>query len=957
MFKEIKEQVDFIDLYNFYLGEEFPLKQATSDTIIPEDNVCPWHGGHNSFRIKYIKEDPTQQFAYCFGNCHHDGPADHIEFVRRTLGLNSPMEAAHRIIADFKLDIQTGMSVSQKIFFKAAEYYQDTFKLANTNLPCLAGKNPMQYQVENRGHTAETLERIGIGWTNGGLCPYLLSEGFTQDEILNSGLGAMVKSRGTNNEVLLDFFLPNAFIYPHYVQGRPSDFTMKHMPDPGRERKEYRLKNAYRLNNPIFYGMEDINKTKLALVEGENDRASLFDAGWDGGVLCCNGQLKNEQIKYIVDKLHDRELFTFFDADEAGAKYIEKMWKAAARNRLPNLHQFGIPHDKYKDVDDFIKNEGRDAFIRMVENGEFILEKPDDEEVIDVSVENRGSHSITVKNNRYYAIKHDAEGNERHVELSNFIIRPRNTYDYVENDTLVREVQVIRYDGRTSRPMTIDSAQKTSLRLFKQRMADIMDCAFKGTEADLANMWDYIQENSKERNVQLVHGIGHIPSLKGWLLGNVYVSDEGVILTPDAEGVIWVQSDMGIMARSPSGSSLGVDVPSLNMSIAPQDVEGYIDYQGRVLRALAKTTGCVGSALTLMAWCRMQAESDAIHGVFGFVPFLHFWGKHGRGKSTTTRWLTAMWDMHNKGVFTVGNLRSTVGFERLAGYYRSLPMAVDELRDDEAAVKYSEVWRGYYNRYSRVMASREVEGGVKTNPILANFIFTGQDTFRDTAMAKRCVTLKMTEMGNCQEAYEYLVNEEEMGKLSCLGFHWLLEAARDGTSSTIQAIKDYTETLEIPDSRSRFHWGIMGHYANKLAALYFPDFDYERFVYSSLGSVMEDVVQTDLYHNFWQAVAVLMSDPNQNPFTEGDFLMYKNRLYMWSSSVIPKVLTNRVVPMKGFSTTAIKAALAEDKAYGGRTRYRMRPSAEAVTVEIMVPEQTDDENLQLVISMLQGATA
>ena len=204
MFKEIKEQVDFLELYNFYLGDEFPLKQATSDTIMTEDDVCPWHGGHGSFRIKYVEDDREQQYANCFGHCHFDGPADHIEFVRRTLGLDSAREAAERIIADFKLDIQSGMSVSQKIFFAAAEYYRDAFLLTNRPQPNLQGKTPVQYQIENRGHLESTLNRINIGWTDGGLCNHLLSLGFSQDAIINSGLGHMVKVRGQQTEILID---------------------------------------------------------------------------------------------------------------------------------------------------------------------------------------------------------------------------------------------------------------------------------------------------------------------------------------------------------------------------------------------------------------------------------------------------------------------------------------------------------------------------------------------------------------------------------------------------------------------------------------------------------------------------------------------------------------------------------------------------------------------------------
>lgn len=956
MFKEIKEQVDFLDLYNFYLGEEFPLKQATSDTIITEDDICPWHGGHGSFRIKYVEGDPEQQFATCFGHCHFDGQADHIEFVKRTLGLDSAMDAAHRIIADFKLDISTGFSVSQKVFFEAAEYYRDAFLLTTRPQANLSGKTPMQYQIENRGHLETTLNRINIGWSDGGLCAHLLSKGFSQDAIINSGLGTMVKARGQQHEVLIDFFLAGAFIYPHYVQGRPSDFTMKHMPNTGQERKEYRLKNAYRLNNPVFYGMEDLSHGKIALVEGENDRASLIDAKWDGCVLCCNGQLKNDQLKYIVDKLTDREIYTFFDADEAGTKYIDKMWKLAARNRIPKLYQFGVPEEKYKDIDDFIKNEGHGAFIRMIESGEFLLERPQDEDVIEISVENAGSNSITVKNGRYYAIKHDNEGGERHIEISNFIVKPRNTYDYVEQGTLEREVVIVRYDGRTSRPMTIDSAQKTSLRLFRQKMADILDCAFKGSEQDLANMWDYIQSTNKERNVQIVHGIGHIPALKGWLFGNIYVSEEGAIMTPDKEGVIWVQQDTGIMARSPSGSSMGVDVPCVNTDIGPHDVDGFIGYQGDILRALVGASGSIGAGLTLMAWSRMQAESDAIHSAFNFVPFLHYWGKHGRGKSTLAGWLTGMWDMHNKGVFTVGNLRSTVGFERLAGYYRSLPMAIDELRADEQALKYSDIWRGYYNRYSRVMASRDLEGGVKTNPIHANFIFCGQDTFSDSAMAKRCVTLKMPEMGNDVHSFNFLENEHGVGNLSRLGFHWILEAARDGTPSNMQGIRDYETALKIEDNRARLNWSVIGFYAERLAALYYPDFDYKQFIYECLGDTMEDVALTDLAKTFWQAIAVLMSDELKNPFNEGDFALVKNQLYMWSTSVIPKVLANQVVPMRGFSYASVRGALQEEGCYAGKIRYRMRSGTSAVSTDMFNPELVTDENLKLILSMLIDKT-
>ena len=126
MFNEIKERVSIVDAYEKYIPGT-PLRERGVNEFVPEDGECPWHGGNGgNFHIVFDEKEPAAGYAKCFSSaCVHDeGSADVIEFVRRTLNLETPKEAALRINEDFKLGLAFETSTVQKIYWEALEYYK-----------------------------------------------------------------------------------------------------------------------------------------------------------------------------------------------------------------------------------------------------------------------------------------------------------------------------------------------------------------------------------------------------------------------------------------------------------------------------------------------------------------------------------------------------------------------------------------------------------------------------------------------------------------------------------------------------------------------------------------------------------------------------------------------------------------------------------------------------------------
>lgn len=894
IFQKIKAEVDFLQAMEHYIG---PLKQCGDDTYTTDADECPIHGGHGCFRMKY---DGENSLVTCFGNCDHtDWPLDLIGFVQVHLGLETVGEAARKIANDFDVKMPVENATS-RIMRAAQGYYRDMFELNIKKLKQLGKKSPLEYQMEVRQHKKSTLDAIQIGWSDGGLTEFL-EDDFTPDELVKSGL--VKEFRGK----LVDVLPAESFIYPHFWSGRISRFSFKHKPSIGKT-LHFNIKKMYWLNEIEFFSVG--SGTPVAIVEGEDDLASLLDYGWPGTVMCSNGSLSKEQIEWISN--NPTEYHTYWDGDTAGLGYMEKMWKPFVTGKVPDLHQWMLPVDT--DIDDYLKQYKLEDLVEAT--------PPERSEVI--TIKEKSGLNVIEENGCYKVVKYSEDlESEQHIAITDFTIRL--LYVKVQGEERSRVIRIIRNDGRKSRAIVVNSEAKVSIRHWKILVANAVDASFIGNELELAAMWGYVYSTQREAVVDVPPHVGNMEG-EGWLFSNQYIGPEGDIKGDD-DNIMWFDEGKtkGVAPKSLmaslSSSYSSADIPNVWKGENTEEFIGDICYN---LNEILKDPGMV---LCIMGWLRSCAYSMPLfyEAKLKFFPFLLLWGRHGKGKSTLANWMLSFYDMADKGTTTVGQLRSGVGIERKLAYYRGLPYCIDELRADRQASEYSRTWRGWYNRSSRVKGTRKNEDIIQV-PLNACLFFSGQDTFTDPAMRSRCISCKFPSNAGDTPAYNWM--EDEVDQFPTVGYHWVREAMNSNIHEVMEGINEFKDGLKniavegIP-SRAIANYAVVSYFAQDMAKDYFPDFDFLEWLSEAMADEQVEAVENDMVSHFWDGVAGLQV--GERATINGNHILVQNgKMYIWYAEAFKAVANSiRTGEREAFSKGAVRNALVEESYYAGTGTIRM----------------------------------
>lgn len=320
---------DAIDIKNLI---ESTTDQKMGKNHLPE---CPFCQGHDCFSIRdgYFK---------CF-QCDDTGKGDAFNFLEKYH--NTDRAGALKLAAEYagieleeKKRSAQKLSVKDKIRLEAADYYHKHM-LQN------GGK---KYMTVDRGHDSKILEREKIGFSDGRLVDHLRENGFTDSQIIESGLGKEREYDG--RKVINDYFGKGLVIFPHISKGKVQLFTQK---DPSKKQK-YQLPKVFRDKNWRFYGQDALgNYDEILLVEGEDDRLQVLNTGIRY-VIGLIGQVSDEQIGTLKKKCKGKKLYLWVDNDKPGYQYIRKICQG-----LPSINVRIINYGKWDD--------DPDSYLKQVE--------------------------------------------------------------------------------------------------------------------------------------------------------------------------------------------------------------------------------------------------------------------------------------------------------------------------------------------------------------------------------------------------------------------------------------------------------------------------------------------------------------------------------------------------------------------------------------------------------------
>ena len=323
--------------------------------------LCPFH---NEKSPSFSVSEPKQMF-YCFG-CGAGGNAatflmkyENYSFQEalQTLADRAGIKLPEVNYSEEARKKEERRQLLRAVNKEAAIYY---YKLLRSQ----KGMKGLRYLAE-RKLDPSTMRDFGLGYADGSgndLCAHLKSCGFADDVILEAGVAAFDEKRGMHDKFW------NRVIFPIMdVRGQVIGFGGRVMGD---------AKPKY-LNSPeteIFdksrnlYGLHIAKRSKAPykiLCEGYMDVISMHQAGFHEAVASLGTSFTEGQAALL--KRYTKQVLLAYDSDGAGVRAalrsIGILKKAGIEGRVIDLRPS-------KDPDEFIKANGKEAFLKRIENAE-----------------------------------------------------------------------------------------------------------------------------------------------------------------------------------------------------------------------------------------------------------------------------------------------------------------------------------------------------------------------------------------------------------------------------------------------------------------------------------------------------------------------------------------------------------------------------------------------------------
>lgn len=346
--QELLHRIDVVDLIDGYV----PLKKAGANFAA----CCPFHNEKSpSFTVS-----PTKQFYHCFGCGAHGtaigflmeysglGFVDAIKELCSRAGMQMPEDEGGRRYDGPKTTALTD------VMARAAKYYYEQLK---------GSAKAIEY-LKSRGVSGEIAQKFGIGyapdgWQNLGAA----FDDYTIAELQVAGL--VIKNEQGR---LYDRFRDRVMFPIMNQKGEVIAFG-------GRVLGEGEPKYLNSPETPLFekgrevFGLPQARaalreKDAAIVVEGYMDVVALAQHGVGNAVATLGTATTATHVQKLLRQV-DRIVYCF-DGDSAGRKAA---WRALENSleALPEQKSIGFVFlPEADDPDSFVRNQGRDAFDRMI---------------------------------------------------------------------------------------------------------------------------------------------------------------------------------------------------------------------------------------------------------------------------------------------------------------------------------------------------------------------------------------------------------------------------------------------------------------------------------------------------------------------------------------------------------------------------------------------------------------
>lgn len=349
LIEKIKQENDIVDV----ISDVVKLKRTGRNYV----GLCPFHNDKNpSFSVSQDK-----QIYKCF-SCGEAGNV--ITFVMKNRNLqyiDALKYLGERV--NISLDLSKGKEVSA-ITRKKDALYKINVESARFFFKNLTEDRIAKEYFSNRGIKDTTIRKFGLGYAKDGwhnLDYFLKNKGFKEEQLIEAGL--VLKSEKKGN--IYDRFR-NRVMFPVFdIKGKVIGFGGRVLDD---SKPKYLnspetlvFQKGYNLYGLNFAIKEQIQEKYFIIVEGYMDCIALNQYGITNVVASLGTALTTHQARLL--KRYADKVIISYDADIAG--------QTATLRGLEILRGAGldvrvliIPQGK--DPDEFIRSNGKDAFLKLV---------------------------------------------------------------------------------------------------------------------------------------------------------------------------------------------------------------------------------------------------------------------------------------------------------------------------------------------------------------------------------------------------------------------------------------------------------------------------------------------------------------------------------------------------------------------------------------------------------------
>lgn len=326
--EEIKSRIDILDLVS-----EAGVKLRRSGRNYT--GFCPFHDNKRTPAFVVWPESGTWR---CFGECNEGG--DIFKFLMKKEGIDFK-EALQRLAerAGVTLErLQPERPEQREEYERLRRLLEDAVQFYRHHLlNTPAGKSALDYLLEKRKLTPQTIETWGLGYAPQGYetaLKHFTAKGYSEQDLIDAGLLSVIEEQGSPRRAF-DRFRHRIMIPIRDENGRMAGFGARiHPDDPKTEQAKF-INTA---ETPIFskgrllYGLDRARKPiraadQAVIVEGYLDVIAVHQAGFENVISPMGTALTEDQLRLL--KRFTRKIVLALDPDAAGQKAVLRGLEAA----------------------------------------------------------------------------------------------------------------------------------------------------------------------------------------------------------------------------------------------------------------------------------------------------------------------------------------------------------------------------------------------------------------------------------------------------------------------------------------------------------------------------------------------------------------------------------------------------------------------------------------------------